>query len=349
VNIYIDEAGAFIPTKRANYVSCAAGLIVPASQEKFLFQSFLRLRTSWGSASSEIKGSSLDEKQVARVLQLLHRHDVLAEICGILTTGATDEGITELKEQQAQGITAHIGPDHHPNIVKWLQAMRQRFSRLPNQLYLQSYAMTNLFDSLLRIGTGFWSQRVPAELGEFQWRIDAKDKTVTQAEELWRNLLKPYLETRSLTDAGTLCDDPSFDYSHFQKFMMHEESGDEASQRHLKFLRRVKGLPATSPPIEAVNLKALFQDLSFDDSKVNVGLQLADIVASVFHRACKGTLDKDGWRGLSHLFVRRKDEVTNLIAVSEHAGELQKQMSTNHHLLDVLLTLKKGARSMMVS
>jgi hypothetical protein len=67
VNIYIDEAGSFVPSTRANYVSCVCGLIIPAAKEQFLFNSFLKLRTSWGKQSEEIKGSSLDEKQVARV------------------------------------------------------------------------------------------------------------------------------------------------------------------------------------------------------------------------------------------------------------------------------------------
>jgi len=59
MNIYIDEAGAFLPTERENYVSSATALIVPVRTEEFLFHAFLNLRTSWGSPRSEIKGSTL--------------------------------------------------------------------------------------------------------------------------------------------------------------------------------------------------------------------------------------------------------------------------------------------------
>ena len=40
--------------------------------------------------------------------------------------------------------------------------------------------------------------------------------------------------------------------------------------------------------MEAIDLKALFEELRFADSQDTIGLQLADIVASTFHRACKG-------------------------------------------------------------
>src|SRR5207253_11342878 len=61
------------------------------SKEQFLFNSFLKLLTSWGKHSEEIKGSSLDEKQVARVLQLLAKYDVLTEIAAIRSEEHTSE------------------------------------------------------------------------------------------------------------------------------------------------------------------------------------------------------------------------------------------------------------------
>ena len=200
MNIYVDEAGSFVPSTRANYVSCVCGLIIPAAKEQFLFNSFLKLLTSWGKHSEEIKGSSLDEKQVARVLQLLAKYDVLTEIAAIHTSAIPDEAITELKEKQADALAARLGPEHHPNAFAWIGGLQSQLRRTPNQLYLQSFLMTRLFDSLLRIGTGFWSQRAPSELGQFRWTIDAKDKTMTEAEEMWRTLLMPCLESGSLSD-----------------------------------------------------------------------------------------------------------------------------------------------------
>ena len=52
--------------------------------------------------------------------------------------------------------------------------------------------------------------------------------------------------------------------------------------------------------------------------------QLADIVASTFHRACKQTLQKEGWNPIASLFVNRRKAVVNLIAISNdpHRGAL---------------------------
>ena len=348
MNIYIDEAGSFIPTSRTNYISCVAGLIVPSAKEKYLFDRFLQLRTSWGSPASEIKGSTLNERQVEHVLRLLAKHDVLVEISAIGSSDLEAQGVTELKGRQAEAITAHLTTEHHPDVVESLQTMKEQTHRTANQLYLQSFALTRLCDQLIRVGTGFWSQRAPIELGLFQWRIDAKDKTVTEAEELWHKLFKAYLESKSLSDPGAQRDDPSFDYRHFEKFMMYEDEGDEESRRHLKYLRKVKGVPDSATPLKAVDLRALFSDLQFTNSRESLGLQLADIVASAFHRGCKGTLQKDGWISLGPLFVNKREAVVDVIMISDDPPKLQKQMEENTHLLDLLVTLKDRARSMMV-
>lgn len=348
MNIYIDESGSFIPTNRPNYVNCVVGLIIPTRLEKYLFDAFLHQRTSWGSPKSEIKGSKLDEKQVALVLKMLRKYDVLAEICGVYTTDLPDDAITDMKQKQADGITENITPQHHPNAVAWLQTMRERTLQLPNPLYLQSFALTQVICDVIRTCTGFWAQRDGTELGNFKWMIDAKDKTVTEAEDRWENISGAHLQTGSLLEPGAFCDAPSFDYSHFEKFVMYENSGDEASQRHMRFLRRVSGKSESAAPMSGIDIKALFADLKFANSNDSVGLQLADIVASAFHRAFKGTLQKEGWKFLGPLFVNKRKAVVNLLMISQENAPNRRKMEENAHVLDVLATLKDGARSMMV-
>jgi hypothetical protein len=163
LNIYIDEAGTFIPTDRDNYVSCVAAVIVPSHRERYLFDGYLQLRTSWGSPKSEIKGSKMDERQVAHVLKLLSKYSVLVEISAICTSGVEEEGITELKLKQALGITEHLTSQHHPTVVAGLEAMRDRATASSNQLYLQSFAMTRVLKSVLPTAIGFWAQRYPAK------------------------------------------------------------------------------------------------------------------------------------------------------------------------------------------
>jgi hypothetical protein len=194
MNIYIDEAGTFIPTDRENYMSCVAALVVPSYLEKQLFEEYLHQRTSWGSPKSEIKGSKMDEKQIAYVLKMLAKYEVLVEISAICTSDVEKEGISEMKLRQAAGITEHITPEHHPNLIAWLEKMRDRTMASPNQLYLQSFVMTRVLGSVIRVATGFWAQRQPTELGAFQWRVDAKNTTITEAEERWRKMFPAYLQ-----------------------------------------------------------------------------------------------------------------------------------------------------------
>lgn len=47
MNIYIDEAGAFIPPHGKRKFSLVLALVVPAATEAALFYEFLRLRDGW--------------------------------------------------------------------------------------------------------------------------------------------------------------------------------------------------------------------------------------------------------------------------------------------------------------
>ena len=77
MNIYIDEAGPFIPPKGNRRYSLVLALVVPAATQTELFYQFLRLRDSWPQQAIEIKGSKLDEDQAAQVMELLAEHKKL--------------------------------------------------------------------------------------------------------------------------------------------------------------------------------------------------------------------------------------------------------------------------------
>src|SRR4051794_19757947 len=112
MNIYIDEAGPFIPPKGSRRYSLVLALIVPSSAETELFYEFLRLRDSWPQQAIEIKGSKLNEDQSAHVLKLLAEHGAIAEYYAIDMALHPDDGIGEFKERQAAAITANLTPDH---------------------------------------------------------------------------------------------------------------------------------------------------------------------------------------------------------------------------------------------
>ncbi len=344
MHIYIDESGTFIiPTQRANYISCVAALVIPSGKKEYLFRRFLHLRTSWGSKSDEKKGSSLNEKQVALVIKELAKYDCFVEIWAIDGRAQSEAAITDFKQRQAEKVTEHLGPEHHPDVVTKMHKLAHRIRNMSNQLFVQAFLTTRLCEETLRIGTLFWSQRVAPELGEFVWTIDAKNRSITQAEEMWRTLLLPFLEARSFLDPLGTVDDPRFDYSYLDKLAVTEK--DVRWKDHFEWLRGIRRFPEDKY-ISAIDLKAIFRNMAFADSKHHVGLQLADIVANAFHRACKGTLQKEGWKDLGSLFILRRDAVVNLVALAPDIRTGPDIPVEDEKVAEVLVTIRDGARSM---
>jgi hypothetical protein len=344
MHIYIDEAGNFIiPTQRSNYISCVTALTIPSCKKQYLFDRFLQLRTSWGSKSAEIKGSTLDEKQVQKIIEVLAKYDSLLEIFAIDGLAQSEASITKFRQMQADKITEHLGPEHHPDMVKELEKLARQIRSLPNQLFVQAFLTTRLCEEAVRTGTLFWSQRVPKELSEFVWTIDAKDKTVTQPELMWKTLLMPFLEARSVSNPLMVADDPNFDYTYLENLTSRV---DESWKRHIEWMRRVHGMPAEKKLV-AMDMRPLYRDMTFADSQNELGLQLADIMASAFHRACKGTLQKPGWKDLGSLFILRREAVVNLVALGPDVKD-KEILVENELVADVLLTIRRGARSIAV-
>src|SRR5713101_5701168 len=108
MNIYIDESGGFVaPRERGSLMSCVCALTVPASRERALFYDFLRLRDSWSRHEIELKGRSLDEKQIADVLKLLDSYDLVAEVVGIDMATHREADVLSFKFRHAECITQH--------------------------------------------------------------------------------------------------------------------------------------------------------------------------------------------------------------------------------------------------
>ena len=66
---------------------------------------------------------------------------------------------------------------------------------MPNQLFLQAFAIWELIIRTIREGTVYFVQRQPKELGDIARVIDRKDRTLTQMEETWSTLVLPMSES----------------------------------------------------------------------------------------------------------------------------------------------------------
>jgi hypothetical protein len=303
MRIYIDEAGIFVPPtggQRSSY-SLVLGLIIPSNCEGDLCYEFLRLRDSWPKHEIEIKGSSLDEKRASQVIDLLASFDVVVDFVAIDMALHAKEIVDGFKCRQAEAITAHVTREHHPEMVFETVQLEHRLRSMPNQLFVQAELTIKLILNVLQIATLYFVQRQPAELGDIAWIVDRKGHTLTEMEETWSTLILPMSENHFMKKPLISLKDG--DYSHFARYETDPEV-DEDMARHLKWVATTYGKDEaayTGPVIDSKRL--LTEQRHFHDSRDSLGLQLADMLASILRRALNNHMQKSGWKDFGKLVI----------------------------------------------
>jgi hypothetical protein len=308
MRIYIDEAGGFIyPPSGPQSFSLVLALIIPSSREKDLFYKFLRLRDSWPKQEIEIKGSKLDEPKSAQVIELLCDYDVLVEFQA-LDLGTHSDGIVNaFRVRQADAVTANISRAHHPDMAYELHLQSETIRKMPNQLFLQAFLTIHLIIDVLRNATLYYVQRQPAELGDIAWIIDRKNRELTEMEKTWTSLVLPISEgTFAREPFGTL---EGADYSHFHgRYSFTSKTMSKEMVRHLEWLHSIHGLGPMTEGRYYTNAKRLLtEQRQLLDSRDSLGLQLADMLASILRRALNGRLQIAGWKDFGRLLVHKRD------------------------------------------
>ena len=292
MHIFIDESGNFIiPKDNDSKISTVTSLIIPDKQIDRVLHDYDILKKTWG-YDGEAKGSKLTEKQISNTLALLRSYDVIVEISWLNVGHHTVKSVGEYKTTQANKILENVTEEHHESLVNQLKDYRQRMLDLPNQLFLQAMLSVYHIHEVFTNSTIYYCQRIPEELGDFIWLLDAKNSSIdkTPFEELWSTLILP------ITDANFILKTlQGGDYSHFErKYSVAKEDISE--------WRRAR-MPKDA--IEAFDAKRILKEhFSFQDSRSHLGLQLVDIVSSTFSRAMNGTLGYKGWRHLGRLMVK---------------------------------------------
>lgn len=294
MNIYIDESGIFRnPANKQNIASCVAALILPSSQRANIVKEFNRLKSKWGISKDEVKGSQLNESQISQVISLLKKYEVVLDMV-IMDLGLLSESeITDFKKRGADNITATLTPEHHPNVIKQANELRDSFLKMPNQLFVQAFMLIYLIPRLVQNVTIYYSLRIPKELGKFHWVIDAKDKKLTEFEKAWSTVIYPAIYAESIKQPLLMVE--GGDYSYFERFYESVDREREIAQEHPEFAANEIGSLATR--------KLLGESFKFEDSKKNAGLQIVDILANTMQRALNGKLDKSGWGEIGSLTI----------------------------------------------
>jgi hypothetical protein len=271
----------------------------------------------WRPPSGELKGSVLSERQMDRVIQGLVALDVvLLVVC--IDMGLHSEGsVNAHRMGQAAKIRASVvGSEFHEDIRRHFNELASRVEHLSIQLYVESILLSIALAHALQRTSLHYAQVEPSTLGSFAWRIDAKDRDLTEYERLWVELVKPLLQTLSLTEP--LVTAREFDYSAMAVF---ENPVQPDPPGHLR-----ARVPAdfAGGPFHSYDVRKLVADLSFHNSLDEPGLQFVDVLANAVRRAFNGRLQRRGWRHLGELMVRdfRSGHAMSYIALTP--GERQE-------------------------
>ena len=293
MRIFIDESGPFITPQTGKWsVSCLGALVIPESVYAQVLQDFISLKRHWKAEDVEIKGKDLGEAEVSSVIKLLNKYDVLFEATTIDLGLQSEKGIGLHKEAQAQAVTAQLTAAHNPSLVETLKALQDKLRRLPNQLYVQFVLGSSLLAKVLQNATVYYVQRIPNELGRFLWVIDAKDEDLTPYEDLWLDMIRPNLMSKSFTEPLAMLSGE--DYSAFQKFQGTLPEVPE-------YLRRA--IP-NERPFEFTKIGKILEEIQFKKSDQELGLQLVDVLSNALRRAMNGNLAKLGWEMIGCLMVQ---------------------------------------------
>jgi hypothetical protein len=336
MHIFVDESGVFAQSTSGTTSVCVlAALIAPDPSVSLLQGGFERLAESWGINTREVKGRNLDETQFQAVHDLLAKYDTILTLVAIDLGTHTEDMITRHRLNQAARMTKHFGPEHHPNLLAEVKEIATRIEKLPDQLYVQMVLLTHLINSVLQLAIVHYPQTSPPELGRFAWRLDAKSDKQTEYEELWKILVAPFAQSQSIRQPMLFI--RGADYSAFSKF----ENPDLLSPpEHLRSHLRNPNAVFSTFDIK----KVMLEDLVFTDSKAGRGLQLADVLANCFRRACNNRLQPAGWLGLTKLLMKdpRSGQAIQFYQLLTTPFERRiKDMPYG----DVVIALEAGARS----
>ncbi len=337
MRIYMDESGNFTADQA---ISLVLVLVIPAVYEAELFSEFSVLTSGWPKQNGEIKGSSLDEHKAAEIIELVSRFDVVADFFCIDLATHNIADIEDFKRRQADALVANVPPSVHPNMLKQLNDTASAIRRMSNQLFVQAWLTIDLVLEIVESSAMYYAQRLPKELGDIAWLIDAKDHELTEMEDIWSLLVVPFAETHFLTHPLKMLVEG--DYTEFDR--RYNSKSDPDLIAHRKWLETQVPVSATARANPVTDAKLLLtEQLTFTNSKSQVGLQLADMLANILRRSWNNTLPKRSWQDFGKLMIEKPWKYN---AWFKRIGNSKFDLKPSDHIATLINTLESQAKSM---
>src|SRR5665213_3645846 len=134
-----------------------------------------------------------------------------------VTVGLEEETqILRHRDEQAGKLLVNLTSQHQPSLVAQVTEVADVLKSLSAPQFLQFVAMNEAVIAVCKTQMMYFAQTGPSELGNFRWRIDAKDKAQTDPEKIWNLLLPAFIEGRSFREPEIRL--IGADYSHFSRF-----------------------------------------------------------------------------------------------------------------------------------
>jgi len=214
--------------------------------------------------------------------------------------------------------------------IKNLHNTKNEIESLPNQLYVQVFLTIELLIRVFQKTMLSFSLRRPKELEFFKWVIDAKDSKITLSEKIWKSLVLPLSQSKSLDKPLMLIEEGDYTY-----FFKDRESGDIP-----KYLVQHIGDRNQNDFFE---LNSVYSDIKFENSKNNLGIQLADILTTSIRRSMNGNLQKDGWKNFGEIIFMGEEQSISLLSLDSETT-LNKYENEPPYF-DVITHLNKTAKT----
>lgn len=310
-----------------------AAYVVPEADRRRVERILRDMKLACGqSHSDEVKLKDLKEPQLKRFLHGLRELDSTLFISAIDLGTQSSAAIAEHQAIQVEKIMVNKPRMLYEEGRALIEDLASRVERLSPQLYIQLVVQVDLVDQVYRSTTLYYSQRIPATIGVFRWRIDEKNSTRPIFEETMRHMAPALIQSRSLREPGVFVE--GFDYTHYERAFGYKK--DEIP----KYLREETGTEIKS----ASNLGKILSDFSFVRSHDVPGVQVADLLASAFRRALRGEFqDNIGvTRLLGALTVQRAKSNPSI-----HLITLAEEQLASGHAFDVAQAAKNAARPML--
>lgn len=308
MNIYIDEAGSFVkPQENKCAISAIGALVLPENKTKIIFSKFESLKNKWGFKDKEIKGSQLNESQINNVIEILQKYNVMFEVVAIDMNIQDDDKVTAHKLDRAQKMVSCITEEFNDILIANLHKTKAEIESLPNQLYIQASLTIELLRQVFQKTILNYSLRKPKELEYFNWLVDAKNQKITTSEKTWKTLVLPLVQSQSFDKPLFMIKEGNYDY-----FFKDRKSGDIPNYLTKHIGEKV--------PNDFFELNSVYSNIKFENSKDNIGIQLADILTTAIRRSMVGNLQKSGWKNFCNIMIMGETQSITLMNMSEEAN-----------------------------